>query len=239
MHRSHRERPHRVRMCWSIKSGKHNRAILFQINLFSKNSCIIDNFVVPLQRMNKRAPEILCLRKDIEREVKRKIRTPYDFEFLVGVIWERMHENISPTTLKRLWGYIDGAETTRRSTLCLLSRFLGYEDWEAYMTALAIRTDVESVDFQGEGLHSTDLKVGDLVEVTWLPNRRCVFRYEGDVHYVVVEARNSKLRANDRFETACFIIGKPLYVDRLIRGNEPPTSYAAGTKNGLVSVRKI
>ena len=226
-------------MCWSIKGSKHNRAILFQINLFSKNSCIIDNFVVPLQRMNKRAPEILCLRKDIESEVKRKIRTPYDFEFLVGVIWERMHENISPTTLKRLWGYIDGAETTRRSTLCLLSRFLGYEDWEAYTIALAMRTDIESVDFQGEGIHSADLEKGDLVEITWLPNRHCVFRYEGDMHYVVIEALNSKLRVNDRFDAACFIVGKPLYIDRLIRGKEAPTSYAAGTKNGLISVRKI
>lgn len=65
-----------------------------------------------MQSMDKRAPEILSLRQDIEREVKRQIRTPYDFEFLAGVIWERLHENISPTTLKRLWGYIDGADTT-------------------------------------------------------------------------------------------------------------------------------
>ncbi|MBR4565299.1 MAG: hypothetical protein IKO26_12685 [Paludibacteraceae bacterium] len=53
--------------------------------------------------MNKYAPEIASLRLDIEQSVKRKIRTPYDFEFLSGVIWERLHENISPTTLKRLW----------------------------------------------------------------------------------------------------------------------------------------
>lgn len=52
--------------------------------------------------MNKYAPEIASLRLDIEQSVKRKIRTPYDFEFLSGVIWERLHENISPTTLKRL-----------------------------------------------------------------------------------------------------------------------------------------
>ena len=66
--------------------------------------------------MNKYAPEIASLRLDIEQSVKRKIRTPYDFEFLSGVIWERLHENISPTTLKRLWGYIEGADTTRRTT---------------------------------------------------------------------------------------------------------------------------
>ena len=189
--------------------------------------------------MNKNAPEILTLRLDIERDLKRRIRTPYDFEFLAGVVWERLHENISPTTLKRLWGYIDGADTTRRTTLCLLSQFLGYQDWEAYLAALAQRTDVESEAFAGEGLSIDDLQAGDKIEVTWLPNRRCVFRYEGDAHFVVTEAENAKLHVGDRFETACFIIGKPLYLDRLIRGDEPPTAYVAGSKNGLLTVIKV
>ena len=189
--------------------------------------------------MNKNAPEILALRMDIEGDLKRRIRTPYDFEFLAGVVWERLHENISPTTLKRLWCYIDGADTTRRTTLCLLSQFLGYPDWEAYLAALAQRTDVESEAFAGEGLNIEDLQVGDLVEVTWLPNRCCVFRYEGNAHFLVTEAENAKLHVGDRFETACFLIGKPLYIDRLIRGEEPPTAYVAGAKNGLLRVEKL
>lgn len=52
--------------------------------------------------MNKYAPEIASLRMDIEQSVKRKIRTPYDFEFLAGAIWERLHENISPTFFSKL-----------------------------------------------------------------------------------------------------------------------------------------
>ncbi len=176
---------------------------------------------------------------DIEREVKRRIRTPYDFEFLAGVVWERLHENISPTTLKRLWGYIDGADTTRRTTLCLLSQFLGYADWEAYLVALAQRSDVESETFAGEGLDIDDLQAGDLIEVTWLPNRRCVFRYEGNAQFVVTEAVNAKLHVGDRFETACFIIGKPMYLDRLVRDENPPTAYVAGSKNGLLTARKM
>ena len=188
--------------------------------------------------MNKNAPEILALRQDIEYELKRRIKTPYDFEFLAGVVWERLHENISPTTLKRLWGYIDGADTTRRTTLCLLSRFLGYADWEAYLAALSTRTDVESNTFDGEGINMDDLRVGDCVEVTWLPHRRCVFRYEGDAHFMVTEAVNTKLHVGDRFETACFLIGKPMYLDRLVRNNEQPTAYVAGSRNGLTSVQK-
>ena len=34
--------------------------------------------------MNKYSPEIATLRMDIEQSVKRKIRTPYDFEFLAS-----------------------------------------------------------------------------------------------------------------------------------------------------------
>ncbi len=193
--------------------------------------------------MNKYAPEIATLRVDIEREVKRKIRTPYDFEFLAGVIWERLHENLSPTTLKRLWGYIDGADTTRRTTLCLLAQFLGFADWETYLASLATRTDVESAAFEGEGIHIDDLQKGDWVEVTWLPNRRCVFRYEGEAHFFVEEAENAKLHVGDTFDTACFLIGRPMYLDNVQRNNVQCTkegfSYVAGSKHGLNSVRKL
>lgn len=189
--------------------------------------------------ITKYSPEIATLRMDIEYEVKRKIRTPYDFEFLAGVIWERLHENISPTTLKRLWGYIDGADTARRTTLCLLSQFLGYADWEAYQASLATRTDIESAEIEGEGVHISSLEIGDLVEVTWQPNRRCVFRYEGNAHFTVTEAVNAKLHAGDSFDTACFIIGKPMFLDNLQRGTAPPTSYVAGSRNGINSVKTI
>ena len=202
------------------------------------NSNICCTFALA-KAMNKKAPEIVTLRQDIEQELKRRIKTPYDFEFLAGVIWERLHENISPTTLKRLWGYIDGADTTRRTTLCLLARFLGYDDWEAYLAYLGTRSDIESKTFSGEGLNIDELQIGDFIEVTWLPNRRCVFLYEGNAHFLVTEAVNAKLHVGDCFETACFIIGRPMYLDRLVRGNEPPTAYVAGSKNGLQTVRKL
>ena len=186
--------------------------------------------------MNKYSPEIATLRMDIEHEAKRKIRTPYDFEFLAGVIWERLHENISPTTL-------DGADTTRRSTLCLLAQFLGFADWEAYVASLATRTDIESIAFKGDGVHIDDLKKGDRVEVTWLPNRRCVFRYDGGAHFTVEEAENAKLHVGDSFETACFLTGQPMYLDKLQRDEDPSTSegisYVAGSRNGLNSVKII
>ncbi len=187
--------------------------------------------------MNKSAPEILSLRRDIEHELKRRLRTPYDFEFFAGVIWERLRENISPTTLKRLWGYLEGADTTRRSTLCLLSRFLGYADWEDYIETLSKRGDTESDIFSAEGIRTEDLREGEEIEVTWQPNRRCVFRHEGGLKFTVTESANSKLHAGDTFEAACFLIGQPMYLDNLVRDGETPVSYVAGSRSGLVSVK--
>lgn len=189
--------------------------------------------------MNKKSSEIVSIRRDIEHNVKRRIRTPHDFEFLSGVVWERLHENISPTTLKRLWGYIEGADTTRRSTLCLLSRFLGYDDWEAYLQHLSEVSDTESDIFTTSGIRAEDLYVGEVVEVEWLPNRRCRFRYNGGTGFTVVENHNSKLIVGDTFNAACFLVGQPMYLDNLVRNGCDPVSYVAGAKSGLVSARII
>lgn len=193
--------------------------------------------------MNKNAPEILQLRLDIEHNVSRRIRTPYDFEFLAGAIWERLHENISPTTLKRLWGYIDGSDTTRRVTLCLLARFLGYDDWEQYQEALTQRSDIDSATFVGAGIHTLDLEKGQSIEVTWLPNRRCVFRYEGENQFTVTQAENAKLQVGDTFSCTHFLQGQPMYLDHLVQAanqmSTPSISYVAGSRSGLVSVRVI
>ncbi len=52
--------------------------------------------------MEINSPEIYELRLRIEASIKRKIQTPADFDFLRGIIWERTHEQISTSTLKRL-----------------------------------------------------------------------------------------------------------------------------------------
>lgn len=101
------------------------------------------------------------------------------------------------------------------------------------------RTDIESAAFEGEGVHIDDLQPGDRVEGTWLPNRRCVFRYEGDARFTVVEAEHSKLQVGDTFETAAFLIGQPMYLDNLCHTDLPPTSYVAGSKHGLNFVNRI
>ncbi len=68
----------------------------------------------------------------VEKAVDREMRTPKDFKFLADCIFEKLHETVSPTTLKRMWGYLSEPVTPRLSTLDILSQFVGYSSWSDF-----------------------------------------------------------------------------------------------------------
>ena len=88
------------------------------------------NNVIMNQEQQEKA--LAKLRELIEAVVERKMKTPKDFEFLSECIFEKFHERISPTTLKRLWGYLSETTTPRKSTLDILSMFVGYDNWKKF-----------------------------------------------------------------------------------------------------------
>ena len=187
--------------------------------------------------MNNTNPEIQELLKRIEERTGIRPKSPSDFDSLSDIIWESTHETLSASTLKRLWGYFKSVGTIRNSTLVILSRYLGFNDWEDFLAHL--NQDNGSDPVLSTQIKSNDLSVGDRIMVSWKPNRRCTFRYLGNQQFVVEEAINSKLKANDTFFCAVFILGAPLYLTNLVQGNNPPVTFVAGKKDGLSEVRKI
>ena len=189
--------------------------------------------------MKKSNPEILQLRHDIEESVLRNMNTPADFEFLSGVIWERTKTTISTSTLKRLWGYIDGADNTRQCTLELLSKTLGFKSWKAYTEHIA-KANPEQSDFLTNSFHiySDDLQAGDTLDIKWMPNRECEVEYLGKCKFKIIKAINTKLSIGDTFYCQFFITGQPLYIDNLVHNGELPTAYVIGKRDGITSLEK-
>ena len=185
--------------------------------------------------MQKTNPEISELKQQIEESLGRKMKTSADFTFLSGAIWERTHENLSSSTLKRIWGYVDGADTTRNSTLEILSKFLGFKDWDGFLEYIS--QDNGSNRVIKQHIKTDDLAVDDLISVSWKPNRHCTFRYLGDYRFIVEQAENSKLKAGNTFRCGLFILGEPLYLNDLVQGKEPPVAFVVGNKDGLCELR--
>ena len=184
-------------------------------------------------------PEIYELRLRIETSIKRKIQTPADFDFLRGIIWERTHEQISTSTLKRLWGYVDGIDNARNSTLNVLSKALGYESWDAFILKLKSENMDNSDLVMSESVLSSDLKIGDRLMIAWQPNRVCLLNYLGDNQFEVMESQNSKLKVGDTFRCGLFILGEPVYINDLRQNNGTgePKLFVVGNRSGLTKLK--
>ena len=187
--------------------------------------------------MQKTSPEIAELKHRIETNLKRKMKTPTDFIFLSGAVFERTRETMSPTTLKRLWGYVDGADQTRNSTLEILSQFLGFNGWDQFIEE--INKDNGSDKVLSPHIDAKDLNVGDKVKVSWRPDRRCTFRYLGDQRFIVEQAENSKLKVGNTFRCGLFILGEPLYLSDLVQNNNPPVAFVVGNRDGLCELNRV
>ena len=162
------------------------------------------------------SPEIQCLCRDIEQHVGQKLQSPADFQLLIHQIWEKQHAVLSLSTIKRLWGYVASNGAPRLSTLNTLAQYLDFADWNAYLVALEQQGGIESAMFMGEGIQTSELKKGDLIAVTWQPNRQCTFRYLDENQFVVVESKNAKLQKNTTFSAVRFMIGQPMYLDNIL-----------------------
>ena len=184
--------------------------------------------------MNNNSPETQELLKQIEDRTGIKPKSPADFNRLSDIIWESTREQLSASTLKRLWGYFKSVGTIRNSTLVILARFLGFNGWEDYVENLY--QDNGSDPVLSPLIKVEDLSIGDRITVSWKPNRRCTFRYLGNQQFIVEVAVHSKLRANDTLCCSVFIKGAPLYLPDLVQGDNPPVAVVAGKKDGLCEI---
>ena len=170
----------------------------------------------------------------VEQKMGYALKSPQDFNQLLLRLPQGC--SVSLSTVKRLWGYVPSAHQPRLSSLSVLSRFVGYRDWDDF--CLKQMPIIESDFLQGT-IKETDIEEGEEVELTWLPNRYCRVRKEANGTFIVVEVRNAKLQAGDTFRAAWFSEGQPLCITHLMRGGLSMPDYVAGRSSGLQSVRKL
>ena len=183
--------------------------------------------------MEKQIPELACLLQKVEERYGRGVKTSTDFEALSVTIERETGEFISSSTLKRLWGYVSLQPSPRVATLDVLARFVGHASFSAFCQSLKSDPSFESGFFTTRFVVSDELSEGDSVVLGWAPNRLVKLLYLGNSSYRVVSSENSKLREGDEFSASQFMLGYPLFVDRIKRAGEFTPSYVAGKVEGL------
>ena len=191
--------------------------------------------------VSRSAKELANLREDIRKRAgfQDKTLSPSDFDFLELDIKKELPQTaINAKTLKRLFGYDKTLESSflRLYTLDVLSQYVGYENWNAYLEHIQLLEGSGSGDFKGEEINEDDLQICDTFQIAWQPNRKSTLKYLGNQQFEITETENSKWQVGDRFHCRHFINGKPLYVDNLTDkdGVLKSAMYVVGEGKGIV-----
>lgn len=175
------------------------------------------------------------LRTDVEWFISRKLASPSDFVFLSDKLQRDGHGYVSPTTLKRVWGYIaDKGDDYSPSnfTLRALCGLLGFSDWTEYREA---NTTLQSKEYGGRFVETRFLPQDTEVTLLWNPNRRIRLRHIKPSLFEVVENENSRLHVDDVVECGCLTQHAPAFF-RVFRQNVAPLTYVAGSAQGIFFV---
>lgn len=190
--------------------------------------------------VSRSTKELDNLREDIKKRAgfQDKTLSPSDFDFLEEDIKKELPKtSINAKTLKRFFGYDRTEESSfiRLYTLDVLSQYVGYESWNAYLEHLQLLEGSGSGNFKGEEINADDLSIGDTLQIAWQPNRKSTLKYLGNQQFEITKTENSKWQVGDTFLCRHFIKGKPLYVDNLTDKNGVLKSamYVVGEKGGI------
>lgn len=187
-----------------------------------------------MDNMEMMQEQLAALRQAVEDRYGQAINSPTDFAGLCDQLALVQGEQISVSTLKRVWGYVTGYATIRMSTLNILSRYAGCRDWRDFCDTLS-SPDVSSFP-TGDVVALSTLRVGDCVEVTWSPGRRIVAQNLGQGRMRVLESQRSKLAVGTTFSCNGFVNGEQLILTQVETSSaEQALTYVCGKRGGITA----
>lgn len=171
----------------------------------------------------------------LEKRSGHAITSAADCEWLALDFTTRCGKGISVNTLKRLLGFLayDG-KSFRQSTLDTIAAYLGFRDWNEAESAA--KDKVSAFGHNPAILDADKLTKGDLVTVTYAPDRQIVFEYRNDDRFVVAKSLNSKLHIGDIVAIRQFVLGYPLLVTETLRDSRSLGAYTAAKIGGLTTI---
>lgn len=179
-----------------------------------------------------REKELKELIQRVEDTANMKATTPKEFEKLSEAIFRRTGILLSPTTLKRIWGYLDESKTARRSTIDTLCRFCGWQDYEHFVSGAV--PDLESGNVGSNVIRAGEnIQPGERIRIYWNPARMCEMKYLGNLQWIVMESEGTRLKPGDTFRCPLIISGEPLYLDNITKDGNRAGVYVCGSKSGI------
>ncbi len=163
--------------------------------------------------------------------------SPTEFNELSLEIQRKTDRPISPSSIKRIWGYVNYDGFPTQTTLNNLARYNGFRDWESFQTSHPISSANENSGFIEETLINTDtLRQGDRLFLKWNVGKSLEIECISHMTFRINTSRNIKLQAGDIISIHTLCVGHPVYVSNIRRGDQCIPAYIGAKKGGITNI---
>lgn len=174
----------------------------------------------------------------VEKKYGSTIRYPKDCHALALHISQVCKTNISPSTLKRLYGFVRGIEHPRLFTLDVISMYLGYKGWEELSRELNVtKPDNEYLELME--LSVSKLKKGERVQLGYAPAKELTLEYLGKQYFAVRASNDVKTGIGDIVKLEKALLHYPLTVTEFKRGEKIMGGFTLGGISGITHIWKM
>jgi hypothetical protein len=176
-------------------------------------------------------PEIL--RQKIEIKFGKKIKYQKDCKALAAGIEKLCNEKISYLTIERCFGLITYSSSPSNYTIDLLARYVGISDWRTFigLNKNRIYDYFENIDT----IISSNLTKGQLIYLTYYPDRKLKLQYEGDLHFKVIELSECNLMVGDMLHILRLEVNFPFVCEYVLRNGAKIGKFVGGKEGEAVS----
>lgn len=149
----------------------------------------------------------------------------------------RQSSLLAALLLKRFFGIIPGVNEPRLYTLDLISKYIGYTNYDDFVEQ--IQNDENSRFESIQEININNLKTSEKIKFEYEPERLIIAEYASNSEFRVLESINSKLQVNDIIKFNQIVLNYPLFINEVIRGDENLGAFTAGKSSGITSLEKM
>lgn len=174
------------------------------------------------------------IKNRIEIKFGKLVKYPKDCEALAVSISKDRGENISASTMKRLFGMIKIANHPRAYTLDIIAQYAGFKNWES-----AINGDLlnENACFEScEQIIIRNLQKGQLINLAYGSDRILKIEYLGKNEFKILESHNSKLLFGDTVTILRLEASFPMVCESVVRDGQNIGKFISEDKEGILNL---
>ena len=173
------------------------------------------------------------IRQKIEEKFGHSLRYSKQCDTLAAHIQEVCKLTISPSTLRRLLGFVKNKAQPRDYSLDILAAYVGHKSWTHLLAALD--SGGNKPEKAIEKLKPAQVKKGQAIQITYEPGKEIVIKKNGST-FNIVASNDKKMQVNDEVNFMIVELHYPLTLTHFLREGKSLGRVQVATVSGVTKI---